>query len=192
MKSRTLLAATTGLSLAVLTELNATIIITRQLADQRVSVGAHVTNQVTVSSTAPPITFEWRGPSSRLLTGETNRTSVTLELVLPSIQANQAGGYYVVLSDTDNVPVQSATATITVDPTFIKITEGPLVTTVDRNHNATWSASLGRRTLTQATTAALWTLTRTAGWMSSSTSRPGPTDSRPASIGRRPPERSSN
>jgi hypothetical protein len=136
MKPQTLLASVV-LGLATLTELNATITITRQPTNQWVSLDAHVTNKVTLTSTAPPITYEWRGPGLRL-TGETNRTSVTLELVLPSIQTNQAGGYYVVLSDRDNQPTQSDTATITVDPTFIKLTEGPLVTTVAPNHNSTW------------------------------------------------------
>jgi len=112
--------------------------ITRQPTNQWVSLGAHVTNQVTVSSTAPPITYQWYGPAVQLQAGQTNVNSVTLELVLPSIQTNQAGGYYVVLRDLDNQSVQSDTATITVDPTFIKFTEGPLVTTVSRSHNSTW------------------------------------------------------
>jgi hypothetical protein len=126
------------LSLVTLSELNAVVTITRQPTNQWVSLGAHVTNQVSLTSTAPPITYRWHGPAGQLLTGETNRTSVTLSLVIPSIQLNQAGGYYVILSDTDPGSVQSDTATVAVDPTFIKITEGPLVTTVDRSHNATW------------------------------------------------------
>jgi hypothetical protein len=125
-------------SLAGMTELNATITITRQPTNQWVSLGAHVTNLVTVSSTAPPITYQWHGPSGQLLAGETNRSPVTLSLVLPSIQASQAGGYYAVLSDTNSGPVQSDTATITVDPTFIKITGGPLVTAVEPTEDSTW------------------------------------------------------
>jgi len=138
MKTRTLFATTSLLSLVTLTELNAVVTTTRQPTNQWVSLGAHVTNQVTVTSTAPPITYQWHGPSGQLLTGETNRISVTLSLVIPSIQLNQAGGYYVVVNDGDNQPAQSNPATLTVDPTFIKITAGPLVTTVDPSHNATW------------------------------------------------------
>jgi hypothetical protein len=126
------------MSAATLTELNATITITRQPTNQWVSLNAHVTNLVTVSSTAPPITYRWHGPSGELLTGETNRSPVTLSLVLPSIQASQAGGYYVVLSDTNFGPVQSDTTTITVDPTFIKLTEGPVVTEVASSEDARW------------------------------------------------------
>ena len=138
MKTRLLLVAVTVMSAATLTELNATITITRQPTNQWVSLNAHVTNLVTVSSTAPPITYRWHGPSGELLTGETNRSPVTLSLVLPSIQASQAGGYYVVLSDTNFGPVQSDTTTITVDPTFIKLTEGPVVTEVASSEDARW------------------------------------------------------
>ena len=57
MKTRLLLVAVTVMSAATLTELNATITITRQPTNQWVSLNAHVTNLVTVSSTAPPITY---------------------------------------------------------------------------------------------------------------------------------------
>jgi len=137
MKTTTRLALTVA-SLAALTEVNAVITITRQPANQWISLGAHVTNKVTVSSTAPPITYQWWGPAGQLLTGETNRTPVTLSLTLTNIQLSQAGGYYVVLSDTNSSPIQSDTATLTVDPTFIKITSGRLVEDVEPSESATW------------------------------------------------------
>jgi hypothetical protein len=133
-----ILLATAILGLATLSEARAVVTITRQPTNQWVSLGAHVTNQVSLTSTAPPITYQWHGPSGQLLTGEMNVSYVTLELVLPSIQTTQAGEYDVVLSDADPGSVQSDTARISVNPTFIKITEGPLVTTVARSHNATW------------------------------------------------------
>ena len=124
MKTRILFVTTSLLSLVTLTELNAVVTITRQPTNQWVSLGAHVTNQVSLTSTAPPITYQWHGPSGQLLTGEMNVSYVTLELVLPSIQTTQAGEYDVVLSDADPGSVQSDTARISVNPTFIKITEG--------------------------------------------------------------------
>jgi len=132
MKTRILFAAVTWLSLAALTEVSAVVTITRQPTSQWVSLGAHVTNQVTANSTAPPITYQWWGKGA-LLPDQTNRTCV-----LTNIQLAQAGEYYVVVSDTDNQPVQSATATVTVDPTFLKITEGPLVTDVEPTEDSTW------------------------------------------------------
>lgn len=137
MKTQVLLVAV-GIGLAAPVGLRAEISITRQPAIQVVSLSANVTNKVTVASTAPPILYEWRGPTGPLLAGETNRTSVILSLGVPGIQLAQAGQYYVVLTDADNHPVESQRATITVDPTFEKITEGPLVTNRESSESATW------------------------------------------------------
>jgi len=131
MKTKTCLAAAL-LGLAAVNNLPAGVTITRQPTNQWVSLGAHVTNAVIVSSTAPPITYQWYGLGAPL-PDATNRI-----LVLTNIQLAQAGEYYVVVNDTDNQPVQSSTATVTVDPTFEKITEGPLVTDVEPTEDSTW------------------------------------------------------
>jgi hypothetical protein len=132
MKPRIHLAAAALMSLAALTELNAVVTITRQPINQWVSLGANVTLAVTATSTAPPITFQWWGKGV-LLPHQTNGTCV-----LTNLQLDQAGGYYVVVGDADNQPVQSDTANITVDPTFIKITEGPIVTEMATSQGARW------------------------------------------------------
>ena len=110
----------------------AEVTITRQPTNQWVSLGAHATNQVTATTTAPPLSYEWWAKGA-LLPDQTNRTCI-----LTNIQLSQAGDYYVVVSDADLQPVQSDTATITVDPTFIKITAGRLLTDVEPTETATW------------------------------------------------------
>ncbi len=125
-------AAIVALALLNAFQASALVTITRHPADQVASLGAHVTLEVTASSTAPPITYQWYGRGS-LLPGQTSRT-----LVLNNIQLDQAGDYYVDVNDAENQPVQSNPATVTVDPTFIKITEGALVTDVEMSTGAVW------------------------------------------------------
>ena len=79
--ARTFLVAA-GLSLAAAAPLNALVTLTRQPNNQVVSLGAHVTNTVTATSTAPPLTYQWYGQGA-LLPEQTGRT-----LVLKSRFAN--------------------------------------------------------------------------------------------------------
>jgi len=130
MKTRILLASAV-IVLAARTEVSA-LEIPRPPTNQCVSLGANVTLAVTATSTAPPITYQWWGKGA-VLPDETNRTCV-----LTNIQLAQAGEYYVVVSDADNQPVQSAPATVTVDPTFMKITEGAIVTDREPSYSSTW------------------------------------------------------
>jgi hypothetical protein len=132
MKTKLPVLAAALLGAATLPHLVAEVTITQHPTDQVVSLNAHVTLEVTASSTAPPITYQWYGKGA-LLPDQTSRT-----LVLNNIQLDQAGEYYVVVNDADNQPVQSNPATVTVDPTFVKITEGPLVTDVEPTEDSTW------------------------------------------------------
>lgn len=111
---------------------NALVNITQSPTGQVVSLNAHVTLEVTATSTAPPMTYQWYG-NDALLPDQTSRT-----LVLNNIQLDQAGEYYVVVNDADNQPAQSNPAAVNVDPTFEKITEGPLVTDVEPTEHSTW------------------------------------------------------
>ncbi len=128
----TIRLALAAAALAAFTEINAEVTITQHPTDQVVSLGAHVILEVTSSSTAPPITNQWYGKGA-LLPDQTNRT-----LVLNNIQLDHAGEYYVVVNDAQNQPVQSNPATVTVDPTFVKITEGRLVTDIEPTETCTW------------------------------------------------------
>jgi enediyne biosynthesis protein E4 len=119
-------------SLAALVQLDAEVTITGHPTNQVVSLGATVTLEVNATSTAPPLTYLWYGKGA-LLPDQTNRT-----LVLNHIQLDQAGEYYIVVNDADNQPVQSNIATVTVDPTFKKITEGPVVEDAEETETSVW------------------------------------------------------
>jgi hypothetical protein len=132
MKTKLPVLAAALLGAAILPHLLAEVTITQHPTDQVVSLNAHVTNTVTASSTAPPITYQWYGKGA-LLPDQTSRT-----LVLNNIQLDQAGEYYVVLNDADNQPVQSNAATVTVDPTCTKVTAGDIVTDQEGSGTGTW------------------------------------------------------
>jgi len=94
-------------------------IITRQPADQSVSLGANVTFSVGSSISTP--LYQWRFNALELLSA-TNRT-----LVLTNVQIMAAGGYSVVVTD----PIGSVTsklAILDIDPAFTKITTGVFIT----------------------------------------------------------------
>jgi hypothetical protein len=132
MKTNLPVLAAALLGAATLPHLLAEVTIHRQPTNQVVSLNATVTLGVTASSTAPPIAYQWYG-NGALLQDQTNRT-----LILNNIQLDQAGEYYVVVNDAQNQPVQSNPATVTVNPTFVKITEGPLATDVEPTEESTW------------------------------------------------------
>jgi len=111
---------------------SALVTIAQHPPPQVVSLKAHVTLEVTASSTAPPITCQWYGKGA-LLPDQTGRT-----LVLNDIQIEQAGEYYVVVGDADSQPVQSNLATVTVDPRFVKITEGDIANDREPSYSSTW------------------------------------------------------
>ncbi len=94
--------------------------ITTQPSDQSVSLGAPVTNLVSASSSAPPISYQWRFNDVEIA-GAIKRT-----LVLTNVQSANAGGYSVVVTDTSG-STTSQVARLEVDPTFTMITTGPVV-----------------------------------------------------------------
>src|SRR5262245_22034475 len=95
--------------------------ITKQPADQSVSLGASVTNQVVVTGTAP-FAYQWNFNDAPL-TSATNRT-----LALTNVLSSAAGGYSVIVFDAAGSAATSRVAMISVDPTFFKITTGAIVT----------------------------------------------------------------
>jgi enediyne biosynthesis protein E4 len=105
--------------------------ITQQPADQSVSLGANVTNQVRASGTAP-LNYQWHFNGMQIL-GATNRT-----LVLTNVQLTHAGTYAAIVSDTGG-SVTSRVATLTVDPTFTKITTGPVVSEGGSSVHGAWA-----------------------------------------------------
>src|SRR6478672_8514627 len=96
-------------------------LITRQPtpATNSVSMGVNLTNRVTASSTNA-LTYQWRHNGVDLPEATTN------SLTLADIRADQGGIYTVVVSDSTG-SIESRPWGVQVDPTFTKITTGPIV-----------------------------------------------------------------
>jgi hypothetical protein len=104
--------------------------VTRQPLDQSVSLGANASFQVSASSTTP-IRYQWRLGGTDL-PGQTN-SSVTIT----DVQVGDAGDYDVVLTESSGSST-SHPAHLEVDPTFTKITTGPVVTSGGFGFGCAW------------------------------------------------------
>jgi hypothetical protein len=129
MKAKLSLSLASSLALQTLV-LQGQPVITRQPVAQSVSLGAVVTNQVTVSAT-PPLTYQWHFNQKPLLFG-TNRI-----LTLTNVTAAFAGDYAVVIAN-DSGAVTSLVAKLEVDTTFRKITSGFIVTRAGSGRGCAW------------------------------------------------------
>ena len=114
----------------------ADVTITSQPKNASVSLGATVQFTVTATSTAPPITYQWRFNDAPLDAGLI-RPPPPPDLSLTNITLASAGPYAVVARDLSG-SVTSQAATLDVDPTFTKITTGPVVTDLGSTMNASW------------------------------------------------------
>ncbi|MBI2949736.1 MAG: VCBS repeat-containing protein [Verrucomicrobia bacterium] len=104
--------------------------ITRQPADQSVSLGANVTFQITATGAAP-LNYQWHFNETEM-SGATNRS-----LILTNVQLPNAGGYRVVVTNVAGSRT-SGVAKLVVDPTFTKITTGDIVTGLATSWGAAW------------------------------------------------------
>jgi hypothetical protein len=95
-------------------------VITTQPTNQSVSLGANPKFQVSATSAHQPILYQWQFAGANL-DGRTNSA-----LALTNVQVINAGDYDVVLTDGSGT-VTSRVARLDVDPTFTKITVGPIV-----------------------------------------------------------------
>jgi len=95
--------------------------ITTQPKSQSVSPGANVTFSVRATGTAP-LNYQWR------FTGGEIAGAVTNALSLTNVLLSAAGDYLAVVSDASGLSSTSRVATLSVDPTFTKITSGGIVT----------------------------------------------------------------
>jgi hypothetical protein len=108
------------LLLALVTPTFALPTITKQpLTKASVSVGANLNTRVTAVTTNGPLRFQWKHDILPLL----DATDVVLSLT--NIQINMAGTYTVTVLDNDGA-VTSAPFVLDVDPTFTRITSGPV------------------------------------------------------------------
>lgn len=106
--------------------------ITREPEDQSVSFGATVRFIVTATSTAPPMTYQWRWKAVAL-DPAVNPSATTRQLSLTNVTMANAGVYDVVVMDQNGMATTSQPATLTVDPTFTKILNDPVA------KEATWA-----------------------------------------------------
>jgi len=103
--------------------------ITRQPTNLNLSVGATATFRVSVGGTTP-YGFQWHytnGGNTVALDGVVNPSALKSILNLTNVQSADAGGYFVVATNVAGTAT-SEVATLTLDPTFIKVTTGPVVT----------------------------------------------------------------
>jgi hypothetical protein len=95
-----------------------------------VSLGANLTLRVTAAGTTP-FGYQWC-LNCTPLSGRTNGA-----LTLTNVRLADAGPYTVVVTNVAGGST-SAAVTLQVDPTFTKITTGPLVTDISHWHGAVW------------------------------------------------------
>jgi hypothetical protein len=86
-----------------------------------VSTGAVLTFRVTASSTNGPLRYQWRQDAVDL----PNATNATFALT--NIQLTASGNYFVRVRDAEE-SVEGGPWTVEIDPTFTKITTGPVAT----------------------------------------------------------------
>jgi hypothetical protein len=111
----------------------ADVTITTQPKNASVSLGATAPFTVTASSTAPPISFQWWFKDT-VLDVKANPSAATSRLSLTNVTLASAGAYSVVASDRSG-SATSQIAILSVDPTFTKVTTGPVVTDVGSSIN---------------------------------------------------------
>lgn len=100
--------------------------------DTNVSVGATVNFRLNANSANLPMTYQWRYEGANL-PGATNIT-----LILTNVTVAHAGGYVAWITNAIGGYTNTRTATLTVDPTFVKITTGAIVSDVDYHARASW------------------------------------------------------
>jgi hypothetical protein len=105
--------------------------ITTAPKDQTVSLGASVSLNVSATTDTYPLSFQWWFGTTAL-ENATNRI-----LTLTNLESNQAGGYFVVVSNSAG-SVTSRVATLTVDSTFQKIVGQPIAEDVEASIIGAW------------------------------------------------------
>jgi enediyne biosynthesis protein E4 len=100
--------------------------------DTNVSLGATVSFRVYASTTNPPMTYQWQHEGTNLPASATNL------LVITNVTLAHAGGYVAWITNTSGDFTNSRTAIFTVDTTFTKITQGPIVNDLGYSYWSAW------------------------------------------------------
>jgi hypothetical protein len=96
-------------------------IITGQPTNQSVSLGANVRFLVSATTTNPPLRYQWQFAATDLAA----QTNASLDLT--NVQLIHAGDYDAVVTDGLGSSLTSLVAHLEIDPTFTKVTTGPIV-----------------------------------------------------------------
>jgi hypothetical protein len=105
--------------------------ITSQPSSFSLSLGANITNRVGTTLASPAPAYQW------FFNGAALAAQTTKVLILTNLQMANAGAYTVVVTNVAGA-VTSRVATLTVDPTFTKITTGDVV-----RQGSSWGAAWG-------------------------------------------------
>lgn len=131
MKTR-LCILVAGISLATLwTGLGQPIITTQPKDFPSASLRASVSTRVTATGTTP-LSYQWR------FNGVPIPGKTTYFITLTNVQLADAGNYDVVVTNVGG-SITSQVATLTVDPTFTKITTGVIVTDAEGSVSGSWA-----------------------------------------------------
>jgi hypothetical protein len=106
-------------------------VITRHPTNLSLSLGATATFRAAATSSSPSFTCQWQHGGADLAGANSSL------LMLTNVQMADAGVYRVAVSDSQGT-VLSDPATLEVDPTFTKITTGPIATARGNFLNAVW------------------------------------------------------
>jgi hypothetical protein len=99
--------------------------------DTNVSLGVTVRFMVYPATANPPVTVKWQHEG-------TNFGATGTPLVITNVTVAHAGGYVAWITNAIGGYTNSRTATLTVDPTFVKITTGTIVTDVEASVGVSW------------------------------------------------------
>jgi len=100
--------------------------------DTNVSAGAAVSFRVYANSAYLPMTYQWQQNGTNLPVA-TNWT-----LLLTNVTVAHAGGYVAWITNASGGVTNTRTAILTVDPTFVKITSGRIVTDREPSVRSSW------------------------------------------------------
>jgi len=106
---------------------------TKYPMDTNVSLGATVSFRVYATTTNGPLTYQWQHAGTNLPAATNNL------LVLTNVTVADAGGYQATIWNASADFTNSRTAILTVDPTFTKITTGPVVAGNESGWACSWA-----------------------------------------------------
>ncbi len=113
--------------------------ITTQPTNQVVSLGGSVQFRVIATSADSPLTYQWQHTATNVPAGFTNLSGATKSLLtLSNVVSDLGGDYRVVVTNNMGNTATSEVANLTVDRTFLKITQGPIAEDREPSQVGSW------------------------------------------------------